>query len=181
MRDLRYEVWSEDDWEEGISHCLGRLADLGGGLNGPVLLDLGCGIGRLADPIADTCPDWHLIAVDTDPEMIEAAPRRANIIYQVCEDGMLDLPDDLVDTAYSVLVFQHLPDSAVRRYLSEVRRVLKEDGWFLFQFVVGDEQADYHYQRSRDQVAVWCAKAGFKTVGTSGDARFPTWCWVEAR
>lgn len=177
VRNLHQEVWGPGDWEEGTEHCLTRLDRL----QGSVVLDLGCGVGRLAVPIADEHPNWRIIAVDTDPEMIATAPRRINIDYRAVVDGCLGLADESVDSAYSVIVFQHLPDEGVRRYLNEVRRVLRPRGWFQFQFAVGEEQADYHYQRSRGEIAVWLAQAGFQRVGTSGDVRFPTWCWVEAR
>lgn len=187
--DSRYAVWAEEDWDDGITHCLTRL-ELDK-LSGPqTVLDLGCGIGRLTFPVVASHPDWCVWGVDVSGEMIRQARKLRTSSMNPHPHFLIgngrSLPDSLpaFDLVFSVLMFQHVADDVMCGYLSEVRRVLRSGGWFRFQFVESESEEDQgplSYGRSRGQVASWLRLADFDLVGTSGDSRFPTWCWVEAR
>ncbi|MCS7481571.1 methyltransferase domain-containing protein [Umezawaea endophytica] len=59
------------------------------GLTGEdTVLDLGCGTGQLAVPMAERV--GHVLAVDPSPDMLARGPRRPNITWQVGSDA--DLP-----------------------------------------------------------------------------------------
>jgi len=107
-------------------------------------LELGCGIGRLAAPLASHFQ--HVVGVDISPSMIERAVaiargRRINNISYYAVSG----PEDLLhqcgelsgscDFVYSILVFQHIPDfSMIEGYLHVIRILLGERGLAYLQF-----------------------------------------------
>ncbi|MEO1435133.1 MAG: class I SAM-dependent methyltransferase [Bacteroidota bacterium] len=113
------------------------------------LLDLGCGTGRTTFGL------WelgyrNLIAVDLTPEMIESAvaiqtQRKSDIPFQVGDATALALETDQFDAvlfSFNGLMSipgQHNRDNA----LSEIKRVLKPGGIFLFTTHDRDEDADY--------------------------------------
>lgn len=107
-------------------------------------LDLGCGIGRLAVPLASHFQ--HLVGVDISPSMIQRATSIArdkcinNISYYAVSG-----PEDFLhqcgglsgscDFVYSILVFQHIPDfSMIEGYLHVIRVLLRESGLAYLQF-----------------------------------------------
>jgi SAM-dependent methyltransferase len=93
-------------------------------------VEIGCGVGRLAIPMAAEFDEVR--AVDVAPTMLEklAANCReagvSNVLPFLAGDAWDDTPADLV---YSRLVFQHIVDSdEIRRYVQRVGRCLREDG-----------------------------------------------------
>jgi ubiquinone/menaquinone biosynthesis C-methylase UbiE len=93
-----------------------------------VVLDLGCGIGRVARYVAECCR--ILWAVDASETMLALARERlldrANVRFAVCEDTTFpEVPDSSVDFAYSILTLQHLEREDAFRLLVELRRVMR--------------------------------------------------------
>ncbi len=100
------------------------------------VLEIGCGIGRLLKPLSRYVTE--LYGVDISKEMIARAKERLasykNIALSVCDGTLLSFSDDYFDLCYSFAVFRHIPEKKyVYRYLSEVSRVLKPDGIFVFE------------------------------------------------
>jgi SAM-dependent methyltransferase len=91
------------------------------------VLDLGCGTGRIADPLTS---DGHVVvAVDESPEML-AEVRIAQPVQAQIEDLELDDRFDLV------LALSHLvnsPDDVRSRVLATCSRHLADDGLVLLQ------------------------------------------------
>jgi ubiquinone/menaquinone biosynthesis C-methylase UbiE len=95
------------------------------------VLDLGCGIGRVALHVAPRCA--RLWAVDVSPRMLELARERmsghANVSYALCRDVEIpDVPTGSVDLAYSFLVLQHLEREDAFLLLEELHRVVRPGG-----------------------------------------------------
>lgn len=96
-----------------------------------VVLDLGCGIGRVARYVAPLCATiW---AVDASETMLSHARSRlaalSNVRYARCDGTrMPDVPSGSVDVAYSLLVLQHLEREDAFALLRDLRRVLRTDG-----------------------------------------------------
>lgn len=95
------------------------------------VLDLGCGIGRVAFYVAERCR--ALWAVDVSPRMLELCEERLHgwdkVRYALCKDVEIpDVPSGSVDFAYSLLVLQHLEREDAFLLLEELRRVLRPAG-----------------------------------------------------
>ncbi len=102
-----------------------------------VVLDLGCGVGRLTRALAHRA--HSVIALDVSAEMLARAqaanPDLVNVRW-VHSDGTTLAPvaDGLLDACLSLVVLQHIPDPAVQvGYVAEMARVLRPGGWAAFQ------------------------------------------------
>jgi cyclopropane fatty-acyl-phospholipid synthase-like methyltransferase len=99
-----------------------------------VVLDAGCGPGRLTIDVAKRCKVVH--AVDFSPKSVEVVRRNAlaqrieNVSTRVGDlTQRLDFPDSFFDKILSVEVIHHLPKSDWREYcLKEFFRVLRPGG-----------------------------------------------------
>jgi ubiquinone/menaquinone biosynthesis C-methylase UbiE len=96
-----------------------------------VVLDLGCGIGRVARYVAPLCRE--LWAVDASEAMLKMARERLadrpNVRFAQSSDTSLpDVPDGSIDFAYSLLTLQHVEREHAFLLLREIRRILRPDG-----------------------------------------------------
>ena len=116
------------------------------------ILDVGCGPGSITCDLARWVPDGHVIGVDVEATVLDAARRQAesagltNIAFRAADAYALDFEDESFDLVYAHQLLQHLgrPVEA----LQEFRRVLKSDG------LVAVRDADYgtmtHYPNEPD-------------------------------
>ena len=104
------------------------------GIEGPRLLDLGCGTGALAERVMESAPDARLSCVDLSPNMVEAARARlaGRARVAVCDAERLIFPDSSFDAAWCNDSFHHYPDP--ERAAFQAWRVLAPGG----SFVIGD-------------------------------------------
>ncbi len=124
-----YNTESEASFEEGGQHDAALLAPYVDA--GSTVLDLGCGIGRVARYVAPRCK--ALWAVDASETMLELAARRLagldNVRYARClGTAVEEVPDGSVDLVYSILVLQHLEREDAFQLLRDVVRLLKPGG-----------------------------------------------------
>lgn len=123
------------------------------------ILDIGCGMGRVAIGLLDYLDDdAEYFGVDVDPNNIawcraKIAPRNANFHFEHIDihnkdnnprgaiagtDFRSPLPDDSVDMVILTSVFTHLMPDVTLTYLEEISRVLRPGGklfgtWFLYR------------------------------------------------
>ena len=99
-----------------------------------VVLDLGCGTGRIARELKRRYPRARVIALDLAPGMLREARRHRSPwrrFERVCGDALrLPLKDGSVDLIFSNLMLQWCEPLAVA--LAEARRVLGPSGFFAF-------------------------------------------------
>ncbi|MFN4292676.1 MAG: class I SAM-dependent methyltransferase [Thermoflexales bacterium] len=122
------------------------------------MLDLGCGNGAFALPLARYVRRIH--AVDVQPAMVDALRRRLrqarldNVVAQVAPASQLPFDAHTFDAVLmiAILPMLHDRDAALR----EARRVLKPDG----VLVIGEEWIEPEYVGWRG-VTQWVEDAGF--------------------
>jgi ubiquinone/menaquinone biosynthesis C-methylase UbiE len=100
---------------------------------GGVVLDAGCGSGRLAVLIARRRPDLQVRGVDLEPGMVEVAARRAEqenlasrVQFSAADLADLQLLDDSVDLIVSTASMHHWAD--VGAVIASLGRVLRPGG-----------------------------------------------------
>jgi SAM-dependent methyltransferase len=102
-----------------------------------VVLEIGCGVGRLTRGLAARAESVR--ALDVSARMLELArehnPELHNVEW-IRGDGTTVEPieSSSIDACVSHVVFQHIPDPAITLgYVIEIGRVLRPGGWAAFQ------------------------------------------------
>ncbi|NBO63359.1 MAG: class I SAM-dependent methyltransferase [Acidobacteria bacterium] len=101
------------------------------------LLEIGCGIGRMTRHLAEIFGQVH--ATDVSGEMIERARHRLSALpnvnlYETSGVDVAPIPDEFIDVAFSIFVFQHVPSKeAIRSTLVDAWRTLRPGGLLRFQ------------------------------------------------
>jgi ubiquinone/menaquinone biosynthesis C-methylase UbiE len=100
---------------------------------GGLVLDAGCGSGRLAVLIARRRPDLQVRGVDLEPGMVEVAARRAQqdnlasrVHFSVADLADLPMTDDSVDLVVSTASMHHWADASA--VIASLGRVLRPGG-----------------------------------------------------
>lgn len=165
------------DWDKSIAFDLGELIELGQA-EGPIL-DLGCGVGRLACAYARR-QKVDVIGVDISARMLDRAELHRRVRYMLGNGR--DLPDDLPELggAFSMGMFQHIPKAAQKHYIAQVAEKLRPGARFIFQTVLGDDADALSHQVSVTEPPDWAWSAGFE-VESVRKGLFPEWLWVTAR
>jgi SAM-dependent methyltransferase len=117
------------------------------------VLDIGCGTGRMAWPLATyLLPNAGYLGFDVSARAVELCRRRfgairpdfafveadvANTEYRAGGAGREDsyrfpVEDNGFDVAFATSVFSHMTLPSIRHYLSETARALRPGGHFLF-------------------------------------------------
>jgi ubiquinone/menaquinone biosynthesis C-methylase UbiE len=96
-----------------------------------VVLEIGCGVGRLAPEIAPRVAEW--VGTDISSNMLEHARRRlsglTNIrLVELADVGLSEIADASLDVVYCTVVFMHLYEWDRYKYVAEAHRVLKPGG-----------------------------------------------------
>jgi len=120
--------------EARISYLMRVLEDeLGEDLSGTRVLDIGCGIGLLSEPLARG--GCQVTAVDSELATLELARKRAaaadlQIDYRTAHSENLPFADASYDVAICCDVLEHVDD--LEQTLSETSRILKQGGIYIF-------------------------------------------------
>jgi SAM-dependent methyltransferase len=97
-----------------------------------VLLEIGCGVGRMTRRFADLY--GRVVALDVSDEMLRQGQANLadleNVAWVLGPGADLDaIGDGSVDDVFSYITLQHLPDrAAVLRYIQDTGRVLRPGG-----------------------------------------------------
>jgi SAM-dependent methyltransferase len=124
-------------WAQGRSNLEAVLGAVGAVVGpGDVVLDVGCGVGRLTRVLAERAA--HVHGLDVSAQMLERARALNGHLTNVSwhhGDGttLRPIEDASVGAVVSHVVFQHIPDPAITLgYVREMGRVLEPGGWAAF-------------------------------------------------
>lgn len=177
----RTAAWAEPAEEEATASHLRRLDAVP--MEGH-LLDLGCGWGRLAIPMARSRPRSTVWAVDVSGRMLDhLRTESAGVtnLHPMHGDGV-SLPPSLpmLAGAWSMLTFQHIPVDQLETYLRAIGRRLRPGGVFVAQLVWQTEPGPLSHPAEPSDLLPVCAQEGM-TVEWGADRDYPTWWWLSAR
>lgn len=114
---------------------------------GESILDIGCGRGELIKEC--NLMKANAIGIDYSPSSIKLAAKYLDPGVVIKADAtILPFSDNLFHKVSMLDVVEHLDKNDLIKCLAEIRRVLKEDGWFLLHTPnLWGEILDHIYQR----------------------------------
>lgn len=189
---IRWGVFSvpDEDYDKYTAKQAAFIVEQLNVTNG-ALLDMGCGIGRLSQPISRLI-DAKVWGIDPSREMIAMAieldwvgDRSIHYGRKVGTDFFQDpyryIPIPM-DGAWCVLVFQHLPEAPIRKILYDLAHVLRPGARLVTQWMLDIDQPF----PSRRNVLRVLEEEGFQTVRDEDDTDVTglsfadNWLWVTS-
>jgi ubiquinone/menaquinone biosynthesis C-methylase UbiE len=163
-----------------------------------VVLEIGCGVGRVGRSVAPLCREW--IGCDVSPTMLEHAGTYLADLENVrlVETSGFDLAaiaSESVDVVYCMVVFMHLDEWDRYSYVAEGMRVLapggriyidnfnlcSDEGWALFEQhrAISPEDRPPHVSKSStpQELETYLRRAGFDAISLEMNSRDT---WVRA-
>ena len=168
----RLDFVGHSDFRATGDEFLGHFVELAGLRTDERVLDIGCGIGRMARPLAGYLgPEGAYEGFDIVPEGIAWCSGRypPNFAFRLldvrnarfhpagrepAEHARFPYADAAFDFAFATSVFTHLRPEAAGRYLAETARVLRAGGRALLTFFLADEPVGDHVHRVGPALAV---------------------------
>jgi len=150
-----------------------------------LILEIGCGIGRVGKPLSMECLHWF--GADISGEMLKHAAQRLRerqnvTLIELSTVGLSEFPPDSLDLVYCTVVFMHLLEWDRFRYVQEAFRVLApggrcyfdnfpldtEHGWNVFsegaRYPLNRRPAHLSMSSSREEFRIFLTKAGFEEI-----------------
>lgn len=150
-----------------------------------VILEIGCGIGRIGKLLSKECLHWF--GSDISGGMLKHAAERLRgssntTLVELSTVGLLEFPSSAFDLVYCSIVFMHLLEWDRYRYVQEAFRVLRpgghcyfdnfhlgaQSGWGIFSAGAGipldQRPAHLSMSSSRDELTAYLNRAGFENV-----------------
>jgi ubiquinone/menaquinone biosynthesis C-methylase UbiE len=164
-----------------------------------VILEIGCGVGRVGRVLSPFVKQW--IGCDVSANMLRLAGRRLlgleNIrLQEVSGYDLRPIEDASVDVVYTTVVFMHLEEWDRYNYVLEAMRVLKPGGrfycdnvdiaspagWAVFEesrktFKPKERPAQISKCSSQPELEAFLKHAGFADVKVAGRLNFWAYAW----
>ena len=107
-------------------------------LKGAGVIDIGCGVGRLAKYLLDEGVSKYL-GLDIIPEILQqaitAARNQQAFDFAIVTEAKLPAQDDAFDIVCGFSLITHLLDEEIFEYFLEAKRVLRPGGVAIFSFL----------------------------------------------
>lgn len=178
-------VTGEEQLSTTATHTLDTLERIVGIKPTDVILEIGCGVGRVGKVLSPRCAKW--IGTDISSNMLAYAGERLkglpNVeLVELRSVGLGEIAANSVDLVYCTVVFMHLLEWDRWRYVSEARRVLRpggrcyfdnvditsDHGWDLLlkgaEIPIGSRPAHLSMTSSGDELETYAKRAGFSDV-----------------
>jgi SAM-dependent methyltransferase len=145
-----------------------------------LVVDIGCGSGRLAYQLA-ALRDLRYVGTDLVPDLLDHARRvteRPDWSFQLAEGTTIPCADGQADFVCFFSVFTHLTHEQTFYYLQEARRALKPGGrivftflefripchWEIFEHSLRKVGSGLHLNQfmDRDGIRIWAEKLGLE-------------------
>jgi len=147
------------------------------------ILEVGCGIGRLLKELNKEIP--VCVGFDASKDMIREGIqycKETSVELIKCDgNGLLPLKDREFEYAFSIITFQHIPNTnTVKSYISEMYRLLKKEGFIKFQILANNEFPEkelWSYHNPEDLIN-HMNSLGFKNINKIDQGR---WLFIEAQ
>ena len=157
------------DFEQTGREFLGHFTGLGGLRPGDDVLDVGCGIGRMAIPLTGYLEGGSYAGFDVGREMVRWCSRHITPRHPEFEftwapvhnrkynpfgdvsaaEFRFPYPDSSFDFAFATSLFTHLVRDEARHYLEETARVLRPGGTCLLTFFLLSPEAEREMEAGR--------------------------------
>jgi SAM-dependent methyltransferase len=164
-----------------------------------VVLEIGCGVGRVGRVMSSFVKEW--IGCDVSANMLQLARRRLlgleNVRFiEISGYDLHPVPDASVDLVYTTVVFMHLEEWDRYNYVLEAKRVLKPGGrfycdnvdlasgrgWAVFeesrlQFKPHERPSQISKCSTQSELKTFLDRAGFGDVHVAGRLDFWAYAW----
>jgi ubiquinone/menaquinone biosynthesis C-methylase UbiE len=177
----------ENAFLQTAQETLGELENTVGVRPSDIILEIGCGVGRVGASLAPRCAKW--IGCDVSSKMIEYSTIRLNAhqnvsLIEISGFSLDGVKDATIDMVYCTVVFMHLDEWDRYNYVLEAKRVLRpggrlyidnfnlctDGGWTVFEthrthFAPGSRPAHISKSSTPQELETYLTRAGFKSVG----------------
>lgn len=181
-----------------------RLLRTLGGL-GPedTVLDMGCGLGRVAIPLQRVIDGGSYDGFDIVPEIVHWNSVNITGVMPSFVFHHLDVrnstynpkgrvepvnvsfpfPDGSFSFAFATSLFSHLLADATQLYLEELRRVLRPDGRAVLTFFLLNDEVESRAERGETDIAfpIRCEHGRLNNLDQPEDAVAYDWEWLDER
>ena len=175
----------EDEFRRSAAYTVATLERLVGVRPDDVVLEIGCGVGRVGAALAPRVKEW--IGTDIAANMLRHTARRldglSNVrLVELPDVGLRGIADGSVDVVYCTVVFMHLYEWDRYRYIAEAWRVLRPGGrlycdniditstlgWTMFSdaasYPTAERPSYLPMLSSMDELTTYGKRAGFADV-----------------
>jgi len=184
ITEEEFQKAGEKDFTELIARDL-QIKEKLGDFKTKTALEIGCGIGRITEFIAQNFA--QVFAIDISEGMIKEGRNRlknySNIDFIAGDGNTYPLKDNSIDFVFSYIVFQHMPNKkVVESNIREIKRVLKTGGLAKIQvrgLPTSKRNWFYGPSFSKDEIIHLIASCDLDLIKTEGENKRYFWLWFQ--